>query len=508
MQMRKVLQKKREVFLVVVYILYLLFNGLLLLRHEMWRDEVNVWLMGRDLSVIELFREIKYQGHPCLWYLLIMPFAKLGLPCRVMGIISYGIMATGAALYLWKAPLWMLVKAITLFSPIFTYYYAEIARGYCLVAFLILLLAYYYPIRNEKPLLYGLLLGLLVQADTIALPVAGMISLMWLWENARKNMEEKNIGAVSVVIKGLWIPLASLILWMLQFYQVSDSPVYQVTDFEIKEFLKAVIDYCLYIMQRLTGWENQTCSWIYVIIIVCGCMVSFLMKNLWPCVVLGSTVLFFAVFSCIIYQLNIWHFISLLFVYIWMLWVLADCMKSKNSNVVPFPDKQDKLYKCTIIALEALLAVMAVAMFVRWNAPTETSGMNNALFGSYSDGENAAKYIEGNIEPDELIVTSDVAYASTILGFAEDYRAYYAGSMEVASYADWSEKQTQYIKYEDLLKQIKEEFGDRNSFILISCADSCIDGFDDVKEECEVLYRTEEPSAQREDYIIYRVKIN
>ena len=56
----------------LVLLLYVVFNGVLLWRHEMWRDEINVWLMGRDLSIAELFREIKYQGHPCLWYLLIM----------------------------------------------------------------------------------------------------------------------------------------------------------------------------------------------------------------------------------------------------------------------------------------------------------------------------------------------------------------------------------------------------------------------------------------------------
>lgn len=492
----------------VVFLIYLIFNGILLFHHEMWRDEVNVWLMGRDLSVIELFREIKYQGHPCLWYLLIMPFAKLGLPCRIMGIISYLVMAAGAALYLWKAPIHVAVKAITLFTPIFTYYYTEIARGYCLVAFLIILLAYFYPIRNEKPLFYGLLLGLLVQADTIALPVAGMISVMWLAENLGKSIRERTKDSVLTAAKGLWIPFASLILWIFQFYQVSDSPVYQVSNFGVKDFVKAVIDYCLYIMERLTGLDESVCIWIYAILILGGCILSYLCRNAWSFVVMGTTILFFGVFSCVIYQLNIWHFISLLFVYIWMLWVFAQKKEEKEKGGILLTEKWEKAYKYTFGTLEILLAVIAVFMFVRWNAPTETSSLDNALFGSYSDGEKAAEYIKENLGTDELIVTTDVAFASTILGFAKDHRAYYAGSMEETSYADWSEKQTQGVAYDDLIQWVKNDFREKESFILIQCADSCISGFDGSKEECEILYETKEPSAQREDYTIYRININ
>ena len=499
---------KEKCFKVVSFLLYLLFNGILLLRHEMWRDEVNVWLMGRDLSVIELFQEIKYQGHPCLWYLLIMPFAKLGLSCRLMGIISYFVMAVGAVLYMCKAPIHVIVKAITLFTPIFTYYYAEIARGYCLVAFLVILLAYFYPVRNKKPLLYGLLLGLLVQADTIALPVAGMISAMWLVENTGESIKVKNKDSLLIAVKGLWIPLASLVIWILQFYQVSDSPVYQVSSFSLKEFVKAVFDYCLYIMERLTGLDKNICVCIYVILVVGGGIISVLIRNAWPFIVYGTTILFFGVFSCIIYQLNIWHFISLLFVYIWMLWVFVQKKEEKKTDNVKIVKIYNTVYKYVYLSLEILLIVISIFMFVRWNAPTETSSLINALSGSYSDGENAADYIKENLEVNELIVTTDVAFASTILGFANEYKVYYAGSMEVTSYADWSEKQTQTIEYDELLKEIRIEYVEKDSFILIKCADSCIQDFDDSGENCEVLYKTNTPSAQREDYTIYRIKIN
>ena len=76
----------------VIFAVWLIFNGILLARHELWRDEANVWLMARELTPWELLGEIKYQGHPCLWYLLVMPFAKAGLPFKTIGILSLSIM--------------------------------------------------------------------------------------------------------------------------------------------------------------------------------------------------------------------------------------------------------------------------------------------------------------------------------------------------------------------------------------------------------------------------------
>ena len=59
-------KKIDRIILAVIFVAYVVFNGLLLMRHEQWRDEANVWLMARELSPMQLFGEIRYQGHPCL----------------------------------------------------------------------------------------------------------------------------------------------------------------------------------------------------------------------------------------------------------------------------------------------------------------------------------------------------------------------------------------------------------------------------------------------------------
>lgn len=503
--MKKIDLKKKDILQIAIFATYFMFNLILLIRHEMWRDEINVWLMGRDLSVIELFREIKYQGHPCLWYLLIMPFAKLGFPCRVMGIISLGIMSTAAWFFLYKAPVALWAKAIVLFSPIFTYYYTEIARGYCLVAFFIIVLAYYHNVRNEKPIFYGILLALLVQADTIAVPVAGMISAMWLFENGYASIKNKSKDSILIAARGLWLPLASLGLFVLQFYRVSDSPVFEVKDMGLYDTITAIIGYLYYIPNRLTGLERTGCNLLFLFLAVIGIGMGFVKKTIWPMLVFVATVLFQCVFSCMVYQLNIFHFISLCFVYLWMIWVYGDKeIRAKKTEDEAVAKLKMADFGMRILA-GAWIAAVAVFMFVQWNSPQEVSSLGNALHGSYSDGVHTAEYIENNLSGEELIVTTDVAFASTIFGFAKEHRAYYAGSGKETSYADWSEEQTGTITYENMLQWIREEFPEKDSFILIECGMSCIEDFD--REAGEVLYKTQTASAKQEDYTIYRINL-
>ena len=65
--MKEVCEKLKPYLVILVFSVYVLFNGILLWYHAPWRDEANVWLMARDLSPLQLLKEIKYQGHPCLW---------------------------------------------------------------------------------------------------------------------------------------------------------------------------------------------------------------------------------------------------------------------------------------------------------------------------------------------------------------------------------------------------------------------------------------------------------
>ena len=494
-------QKKKEfVILTIIFAGYLIFNGILLFRHELWRDEANVWLMAKELSPIQLLRELKYQGHPCLWYFLVMPFAKAGLPFRTISVISYLVMAAGAGVFLYKAPIHGVTKALCLFSPMFSYYYSVVARNYCLSALILILLAYFYSKRNEKCILYGLLLGLLVQTDSIVLLTAGLISLMWLAENLYQVYKKRNIGPLLNILRGIWIPFASLLLWIAQFYQVSDSPEFGIRMVSGGEFIRETINYVFSILTRLTGGGRIFDEVIILLFFAGALIISCKLKNFWAMAVMTASFLFEAIFSEMVYQLHIWHFIALCFVLIWFVWVTIEQKKEKETS-------DSKSTRTARAIMELLLVIMAVSMFGRWNAEEENSSLENALHGIYSDGKYTAEYIKNELPEDALFISDNIPYASTVLAYlGGDYEFYYGGEQKTESYADWSKAQSSTVRLEELLAWVKTAFPQREEFYILKTADSCIKEAEGLKEY-EICYQTPEAAARGEEYTIYRVKI-
>lgn len=491
--------KKIEPYAVwVIFGAYIIFNGILLWNHEPWRDEANVWLMARNLGPLQLLREIKYQGHPCLWYFLVMPFAKMGFSFRTIGVLSTVIMAVAAWFYLWRVQQWLIIKALVLFSPIFTYFYPTIARNYCLIALLLILLAVNYSERNTHPLRYGVLLGLLVQADTIAIAPAGMITLVWLLENLFLFIFRKNKKCIMGCLKGAWIPLASLLFWIAQFYQVSDSPVFKVQRYSIWKLLVEIKNYVYIILIRMTGWSHMTCTIYFLLILIGMILISIKIRNIGSLAVFLFNLLFQCAFSVMVYQLHIWHYLSLCFTFIWMLWTVQEKAKEKQIT-------KDKIYEISCRGVSVLVGILAVAMFMHWNSAEEPSNLQNALHGSYSDGENTAVFIKNNLESEDILISTNVCMESSVVAFLPEYHFYYAGTGKEETYADWSESQSRDVTVEDVIAWLQETFPEKEVAYLIQGNDSCIIDSDNLSIY-DKIYETTGATARNEEYQIYGIR--
>lgn len=496
-QMKEVCEKLKPYLVIIIFSVYVLFNGVLLWYHEPWRDEANVWLMARDLSPLQLLKEIKYQGHPCLWYFLVMPFAKFGLPFRTIGIISTIVMTVAAGIYLWKGPQWIGIKALVVFSPVFTYFYPTIARNYCLIALILILLAWNYSERNEHPVRYGILLGLLVQADTIAIAPAGMIAFVWLVENVYNRIHTGSMERLGNCLKGIWIPFVSLLFWMVQFYQVSGSPMFEFQSLGGRELLREIRNYAYIILIRVTGFSQTMCTIFFVAVILAAAVVSYRLRNIGAATVMLFSYLFQCVFSVMVYQLHIWHYLSLVFTFLWMLWAMQKTAEEKKRE-------KDRIYRGAAGILQVLLGILAVVMLLHWNSDAEPSNLQQALHGSYSDGQNAAEFIREEISPDEIILSTDVPMESTILAYLKDYRFYYAGSGKITTYADWSEEQSQIISLDQVIAWCRESFPEKDYIYLIQSRDSCIADPEKLDGQ-ECIYETEGVTVRGEEYGIYRI---
>ncbi|XZF16165.1 hypothetical protein ACTHGU_08505 [Chitinophagaceae bacterium MMS25-I14] len=140
----------------VTFIVYIVVGIIGVLHHEPWRDEAQSWLVAGQTGFVPLLKKLPSEGHPPLWYFILMPFARMGAPYIIQNFISLAITAAGVAILLFKTRLPVLMRILFALSYLLWYQYAIIARNYCLVVFFVMLLISLYPTRFQRPWIYAL----------------------------------------------------------------------------------------------------------------------------------------------------------------------------------------------------------------------------------------------------------------------------------------------------------------------------------------------------------------
>lgn len=498
----------RKILFGTTLFLYVLINLLFIIWHEPYRDEANVWLMAKYLTPGELLAEIHSQGHPILWYLLVMPFAKLGFPYRTIEILSLSIMSVAAFLFLFKAKLVGITKILCVFSPVFMFFYPVIARGYCLIILLLVLLALVYPKRYKQPMLYGLLVGLLVQADTVAIGIAGGISIAWLLEASYLHFRRKSPDKyLKTAISGLWLPLLSLVFWILQmkdeFFQFGGG---EYVTFSKDTLFKDCKDYALYMVERLTGWDKKFILACFLILLVTSLIISICNHNFTGIFVFAFGYAFQAVFSVMVYGLHIWHFISVAFLLYWMGWILQAESDRKLRSEGAITDLKRKLVFVAKYALNILMIVFAIGAFMHWNSDEETSNLHEAIHGTYSNAQDAAEFIGNNIDTDALIISTNVACDISMLPYLDEYQFVYAATGEPCTHATFAGDELKSTSVTKLNEMIKEKFPNVSTFYLIVSASSNLSEQETLNER-DLIYKSEIVSNRGEDYQIYKLEV-
>ena len=179
-------------------------------------DEANAWNIARDLSPLEIFTISKTEGHPFLWYYLIMPLAKTNFfyPWSLYSL-NLAIML-GALFLLYKyAPLPTYLKYAITFSAPFLLLFSAFARSYSLTILLLFLALSLYPQRHQKPLLYLFSIILLANTSIIALFAAFSLGFIYFIESCHNYFTQKQKKSLFISIL---FGIIEIVLFYLQFY--------------------------------------------------------------------------------------------------------------------------------------------------------------------------------------------------------------------------------------------------------------------------------------------------
>lgn len=203
-------QPKRDIiFNSVVLSCFVFLSVLGVMNHEIWLDEAHHWLFARDSSSIaELWANMRYDGHPILWNVLLFFVSRVSTDVLAMQLLNVACATGAVAIFLFHSPFKRIEKTLFVFGYFFLYEYTVISRNYAVLLLLLFLVIVFYT--KQKHVWLGISLGLLANTHLFgllfSLLIAGLIFFDWIAEKKFTIPKPLLIGGL-VFIVGVMISL-------------------------------------------------------------------------------------------------------------------------------------------------------------------------------------------------------------------------------------------------------------------------------------------------------------
>jgi hypothetical protein len=189
-----------------------------ILNHEIWLDEAHHWLFARDSnSVTDLYNNMRYEGHPMLWNLILFVFTRFSTDVMGMQIINVIISISAVALFLFYSPFNRAEKCLFILGNFILYEYTVISRNYAFLIFFLFLSIILY--QRKKYIALGISLTLLANTHLFGLVIGSAMVTLWLFE----IIIRKTKAWSSTVTIGLTIFVFGALISALQIIPPHDS---------------------------------------------------------------------------------------------------------------------------------------------------------------------------------------------------------------------------------------------------------------------------------------------
>lgn len=204
--------KNEHAILLVALLVFCAINIVSIIFHEHWRDEAQSWLIAKYSSPLGLLHILPDEGHPSLFYLILMPFAKLGLNYNCLSFVTFTFVFVATILFVRFFKANSFLKIILIFSPIFMYFPGVIARSYCLIPLELVVVACVYKKRKNFPIFWGVNIALMLQTHIYLAGFCGMFMLQMLFDCICEKDKKTKIK----ILAGGIIATLSLVLLLVE----------------------------------------------------------------------------------------------------------------------------------------------------------------------------------------------------------------------------------------------------------------------------------------------------
>lgn len=174
----------------VTFISFLVFSLFGILQHEMWRDELQAWMLSRDSSsLVELYQNMQYEGHPALWHLLLFILSQLTHDPVIMQIAHWFISVSIAYLILKFSPFPIFQKFLLTFSYFIFFEYTFVSRSYNLAILFAFLFCIFIGQRRTPYFAIFTVLALMANTTAYGFLLSGILFFFLILEK-RKDLKK------------------------------------------------------------------------------------------------------------------------------------------------------------------------------------------------------------------------------------------------------------------------------------------------------------------------------
>jgi len=139
-------------FAVLLTALFLVLAALGASRHELWRDEMQAWLIARDAPDLPaLIEQGHYEGAPPLWPLLLRPLTLATHRPEAMQVLTWALAGATVFLIAARAPWGRVAKALLVGNYYLLFEYGTVCRNYLPGILLLVAAAALFPAAPERP---------------------------------------------------------------------------------------------------------------------------------------------------------------------------------------------------------------------------------------------------------------------------------------------------------------------------------------------------------------------
>ncbi len=207
-----------KLFISVVSSIYFVAAVIGVFNHEMWRDEIQTWLVGSSsASFADFFQNMRNESNPLLWYLC--NFLISSLTDDPFGAQLFHIIISSVTIFvvLSYAPFNKLQKVLFCFGYFVLFEYGIIARGYALTVLFFFIFCAFFSMQHPRKYLFLTLILLLLSNATgahgiiLSLSLAAMTAFDFYFAkktSVRRSFSFRHLAlAAGIFFFGIWLAM-------------------------------------------------------------------------------------------------------------------------------------------------------------------------------------------------------------------------------------------------------------------------------------------------------------